>query len=403
MARLLPGTRALRTLEAAARHLNFTRAADELGLTPAAVSHQIKEIEDQLGMVLFTRTSRTIRLTEAGTVLFEASTDALDLLSRAVSRARKLARGTALLKVTLDAQFASKWLMRRVDDFRKRQPDIELRFDIAYEVRDFDLDDVDVGIRFGAGKYPGCRAHRLFDNVIIPVCSPSLLRSGPPLQRAARSLQPHACPYRMVAAGRDLAELADVDGGGRRRRFRRQPDRRLRQLAPMPSRRRSTAMPWRSPISPWWQTTFPQGRLVQPFELGIRVAPEFAYFLVYPESTADDPRIVAFREWILEEVAQDSRPGRRCCDELGAAVGTLRPAAAAAEPADHRADDQQHAEPVAAVDEGQVPAEIFIAMVDRQRRGDEAQPEARSRRPAPATRVGSPPVIAPTTRAMTRP
>jgi DNA-binding transcriptional LysR family regulator len=69
MARLLPGTRALRTLEAAARHLNFTRAADELGLTPAAVSHQIKEIEDQLGIVLFTRTSRTIRLTEAGAVL----------------------------------------------------------------------------------------------------------------------------------------------------------------------------------------------------------------------------------------------------------------------------------------------------------------------------------------------
>ena len=93
MAALLPGTRALRTLEAAARHLNFTRAADELGLTPAAVSHQIKEIEDQLGIVLFTRTSRTIRLTEAGTVLYEAATDTLDLLGRAVMRARKMARG----------------------------------------------------------------------------------------------------------------------------------------------------------------------------------------------------------------------------------------------------------------------------------------------------------------------
>ncbi|TJV02432.1 MAG: LysR family transcriptional regulator, partial [Mesorhizobium sp.] len=122
MATLLPGTRALRTLEAAARHLNFTRAADELGLTPAAVSHQIKEIEDQLGIVLFTRTSRTIRLTEAGTVLFEAATDALDLLGRAAMRARKMARGTEFLKVTLDAQFATKWLMRRVEDFRKQRP-----------------------------------------------------------------------------------------------------------------------------------------------------------------------------------------------------------------------------------------------------------------------------------------
>ncbi|TIN29971.1 MAG: LysR family transcriptional regulator, partial [Mesorhizobium sp.] len=194
MARLLPGTRALRTLEAAARHLNFTRAADELGLTPAAVSHQIKEIEDQLGLVLFTRTSRTIRLTEAGTVLFEASTDALDLLGRAVSRAQKLTRGTALLKVTLDAQFASKWLMRRVDNFRKHHPNIELRFDIAYEVRDFELDDIDVGIRFGAGKYPGLRAHRLFDNILIPVCSPSLLTSGPPL-REPRDLFNHTLAH----------------------------------------------------------------------------------------------------------------------------------------------------------------------------------------------------------------
>src|SRR5256885_4176300 len=182
MALHIPGTRALKALDAAARHLNFTRAADELGLTPAAVSHQIKEIEDQLDLVLFTRTSRTIRLTEAGTVLLEASVDALDLLNRAVSRARKMTRGAALLKVTLDAQFATKWLMRRVDDFHKRKPSIELRFDISYDVRDFDLDDVDVGIRFGTGRYPGLVAHRLFDNIIIPVCSPALLASGPPLK-----------------------------------------------------------------------------------------------------------------------------------------------------------------------------------------------------------------------------
>ncbi|WP_292635223.1 LysR family transcriptional regulator, partial [Mesorhizobium sp.] len=181
MSRLLPGTRALRTFEAAARHLNFTRAADELGLTPAAVSHQIKEIEDQLDLVLFTRTSRSIRLTEAGSLLHDASIDALDLLNRAVSRARKMTRGTALLKVTLDAQFATKWLMRRVDDFRQQKPGIELRFDITYDVRDFERDDVDIGIRFGTGKYPGLVAHRLFENIIIPVCSPALLASGPPL------------------------------------------------------------------------------------------------------------------------------------------------------------------------------------------------------------------------------
>jgi LysR family glycine cleavage system transcriptional activator len=303
MARLLPGTRALRTLEAAARHLNFTRAADELGLTPAAVSHQIKEIEDQLGLVLFTRTSRTIRLTEAGTVLFEASTDALDLLGRAVSRAQKLTRGTALLKVTLDAQFASKWLMRRVDDFRKHHPNIELRFDIAYEVRDFELDDIDVGIRFGAGKYPGLRAHRLFDNILIPVCSPSLLTSGPPL-REPRDLFNHTLAHIewsrqgvtwpnwrmwMAAAGvNDFDDSRTVVFGNSTDAVQAALDGNAVALADF-------AMV---------ANDLSQGRLVQPFELGLRVAPEFAYFLVYPESAADDPRIVGFREWILEEVAK---------------------------------------------------------------------------------------------------
>ncbi|RWO71238.1 MAG: transcriptional regulator GcvA [Mesorhizobium sp.] len=303
MARLLPGTRALRTLEAAARHLNFTRAADELGLTPAAVSHQIKEIEDQLGLVLFTRTSRTIRLTEAGTVLFDASADALDLLGRAVSRAQKLARGTALLKVTLDAQFASKWLMRRVDDFRKHHPDIELRFDIAYEVRDFELDDIDVGIRFGAGKYPGLRTHRLFDNILIPVCSPSLLTSGPPL-REPRDLFNHTLAHIewsrqgvtwpnwrmwMAAAGiTDFDDSRTVVFGNSTDAVQAALDGNAVALADF-------AMV---------ANDLSQGRLVQPFELGLRVAPEFAYFLVYPENTAADPRIVAFREWMLEEVAK---------------------------------------------------------------------------------------------------
>ncbi|RVA47658.1 transcriptional regulator GcvA [Mesorhizobium sp. M7A.F.Ca.CA.004.11.1.1] len=303
MARLLPGTRALRTLEAAARHLNFTRAADELGLTPAAVSHQIKEIEDQLGLVLFTRTSRTIRLTEAGTVLFDAPADALDLLGRAVSRAQKLARGTALLKVTLDAQFASKWLMRRVDDFRKHHPDIELRFDIAYEVRDFELDDIDVGIRFGAGKYPGLRTHRLFDNILIPVCSPSLLTSGPPL-REPRDLFNHTLAHIewsrqgvtwpnwrmwMAAAGiTDFDDSRTVVFGNSTDAVQAALDGNAVALADF-------AMV---------ANDLSQGRLVQPFELGLRVAPEFAYFLVYPENTADDPRIVAFREWMLEEVAK---------------------------------------------------------------------------------------------------
>ncbi|RWA68298.1 transcriptional regulator GcvA [Mesorhizobium sp. M1C.F.Ca.ET.193.01.1.1] len=304
MARLLPGTRALRTFEAAARHLNFTRAADELGLTPAAVSHQIKEIEDQLDLVLFTRTSRTIRLTEAGTVLFEASIDALDLLNRAVTRARKMTRGTALLKITLDAQFATKWLMRRVDDFRKQRPGIELRFDITSKLREFDRDDVDVGIRFGAGKYPGLCANRLFENVIIPVCSPALLRAGPPLKEP-RDLFRHTLAHIewarqgitwpnwrmwMAAAGVD-----DFDDS-RTIVFDTSTDVVQAALDGIAVALADFAMV---------ANDLSQGRLIRPFELGIKVAPEFAYFLVYPEAMKDDARIAAFREWLLDEVAKD--------------------------------------------------------------------------------------------------
>src|SRR5262249_12516111 len=114
MALHIPGTRALKALDAAARHLNFTRAADELGLTPAAVSHQIKEIEDQLGVTLFARTSRTVQLTQAGALVHEAAVEALGVLGRAVARARRLSRGTTQLKVSADATFASKWLMPRI-------------------------------------------------------------------------------------------------------------------------------------------------------------------------------------------------------------------------------------------------------------------------------------------------
>lgn len=303
MAKLLPGTRALRTFEAAARHLNFTRAADELGLTPAAVSHQIKEIEDQLDLVLFTRTSRAIRLTEAGNVLLEASVDALDLLNRAVSRARKMTRGTALLKVTLDAQFATKWLMRRVDDFRQQKPGIELRFDITYDVRDFERDDVDIGIRFGTGKYPGIVAHRLFENIIIPVCSPSLLASGPPLKKP-RDLFNHTLAHIdwsrqgvtwpnwrmwMQAAGVD-----DFDDS-RTLVFRTSTDATQAALDGNAVALADFAMV---------ANDLSQGRLVRPFELGIKVAPEFAYFLVYPETAKDDARVIAFREWLLDEVAK---------------------------------------------------------------------------------------------------
>lgn len=303
MKRMLPGTRALRTFEAAGRHLNFTRAADELGLTPAAVSYQIKEMEDQLGITLFARTSRRIQLTSAGDVLFEAATDALDNLRHATGRARRMARGATHLRISLGARFATHWLLPRLPRFRAAHPDLELTFDITDEVRDFDVDDVDAAIRFGGGHYDDARSERLFDTLVVPVCRPALLDTGPELT-TPRDLFHHTLCYVdcqiegmvwpdwstwMAAAGIDAFDdshcmafsdsshvvqaVIDSDVVG------------LVELAMI-------------------QNDLSEGRIIRPFDTAVSVADNYSYYLVYPERSAEDPRIAAFREWTLRETAE---------------------------------------------------------------------------------------------------
>lgn len=298
MALNIPGTRALKTFEAAARHLNFTRAADELGLTPAAVSHQIKEIEDQLGVVLFTRTSRSIRLTEGGVVLLEAAVDALDLLTRAAARAGKMGRGMALLKLTLSPTFASKWLMPRLLGFRKAHAAIELRFDITDTVRDFDLDDVDVGIRFGAGKYPGLRSHRLFDDVVIPVCSPALLAGDLPLREPRDLLNHTLCHVDWTLQGLTWPTWTMWMAAAGIENF---DDSRCLVFDDSAHAVQAALDGTAVALADFAMVAsdLSAGRLLRPFDLGIRYGPEFAYFLVYPERSADDPRIASFREWMM--------------------------------------------------------------------------------------------------------
>jgi LysR family glycine cleavage system transcriptional activator len=303
MARHVPGTRALRALDAAARHLNFTRAADELGLTPAAVSHQIKEIEDQLGILLFARTSRTVQLTPAGSLVHEAAAEALGTLRRAVAKARKLTRGTAELKVSVYPTFASKWLVPRIDMFRKLRTDIELRFDISVEVRDFEQDDIDLGIRFGAGKYPGLVANRLFDNLIIPVCSPKLLKSGPPLNEPLDLLNHTLVHIEWSRQGvtwpnwRMWMTAAGVEDFDDSRCMLFDDTSHCVQAAVEGS---VVALADFAMVA----NDLSEGRLIRPFELGIRLPADFAYYLVYPAETANDARIAAFREWILKEAAK---------------------------------------------------------------------------------------------------
>ena len=300
MALHIPGTSALKVFDAASRHLNFSRAAAELGLTPAAVSHQIKETEDHLGMALFIRNSRSIRLTEAGVVFHEAAVEALDGLARAVIRAKKLARGIAQLKLTMDGTFASKWMVPRLDRFRSQCPGIDLRFDISSDLRDFDQDDVDVAIRFGTGRYPGIATHRLFDNVIFPVCSPRLLKSGPPLEKPSDLLKHTLVHIEWSRQGvtwpnwRMWMAAAGVEDFDDSRCLLFTDSSFVIQAAVEGN---VVALCDFSMVA----NDLSEGRLVRPFDLGIKVTPEYAYHLAYPAVAADDLRIAAFRDWILEE------------------------------------------------------------------------------------------------------
>lgn len=302
MVRPIPGTGSLRVFEAAGRHLNFTRAAEELHVTPAAVSHQIKEFEDQLDIRLLERTSRSMRLTSAGEILHAAVTEALAGLTRAVGQMQRR-RDSAALRVTASTSVAARWLVPRLDDFMQAMPGVDVRLDVSDRVRDFGRDEIDVAIRFGNGNYPGYRADRLFDNTIFPVCSPALLRTKKPLLHPRDLLQhrlihvewsapgviwPNWRMWLLAAGVTDYQETAGLrlDNSG------------LALQAAIDGQ--GVALGDSSLVS----DDLTAGRLVQPFAVTIKGPPQFAYYVISPIETQNDPLVRSFRDWILDEAAK---------------------------------------------------------------------------------------------------
>lgn len=299
----IPGTRALRTLAAAGKHLNFTRAAQEVNLTPAAVSHQIRELEAQLGFALFQRNNRRVRVTEAGALFIGAVTESMDIMSRAAAAGRKIGRSATVIRLTTESTFASRWMMPRLLSFRQAHPDLDLRFDVTDELRNFEVDDVDVGVRFGAGQYPGLKSDRLFDNVAVPVCSPALLKSGKRLGEP-RDLISHAlCHVVDTMQGATWPTwgvwmaAAGVDDFDERRCITFIDSVHTIQAALDGA---AVALADLCMVA----DDLAAGRLVRPFDLGIRMEPQFAFYLIYPARSSADPQVQAFRRWLLTETSK---------------------------------------------------------------------------------------------------
>ena len=298
---------ALRVLECAARHQSFKRAAEELFITPAAVSQQIKTLEHQLGVKLFNRHSRGLSLTaeaEAGLPLLTAG---LQQLSDAVRRIRS-AGGEASLVVWMAPSFAAKWMVPRLHRFYAAHPEIDLTVSASRNLIDsresgsgvpaenFSRDMVDVAIRFGKGDYPGCRVDKLFDVTAIPLCSPRLLEGEHPL-RSPQDLRHHTLLHDdTVYEGRPdwatwlaAAGVDDVDS-------RHGIHFNHVNLALTAATEGQGVVLSMSTLA---AEDIAAGRLVIPFDIALPL--EYAYYLITREDRSEHEQTALFREWVMAE------------------------------------------------------------------------------------------------------
>jgi LysR family glycine cleavage system transcriptional activator len=310
MERRLPPLNALRAFESAARYLSLTRAAEELHVTPAAVSHQVKGLEAYLGVKLFRRANRALLLTDAGQACVPGLREGFDRLAEAMEAVR--ARDdSGPFTVTVPPSFGAKWLVTRLDRFTRKHPGYDVRLDASMHLVDLMREGVDIAVRYGTGQYEGMRVDCLMDEVVIPVCSPRLLEGNNPLQAPGdlcrHTLLHHTAPYQddsypdwrmwLQAAGVTSCDLgrgptfsmasmaveAAIDGQG-------------------------VALVGHVLVA----DDIAAGRLIRPFDLSFPA--HFAYYIVCPLITAERPRVVAFREWLLEEAelsrSQQAEPRR---------------------------------------------------------------------------------------------
>jgi LysR family glycine cleavage system transcriptional activator len=294
---------ALRAFEASARHESFSAAASELHVTPAAVGQLVRSLEEWLGAPLFHRgTSGRTRL-----VLTEAAQRALpdiragfDRLSLGVARLKE-GSASGVLTVTVSPAFAAKWLLPRIERFQAAWPETDVRLDASIERLDFVSRGIDIGVRYGAGIWPGLTAEKLMDEEVYPVCSPTLLRPARRLRkpsdlaglRLIHDLSVDAHPgFATWDAWLEKAGAKDV---GTKRGLRINNSAAVLQAA-IDGQGVALAR------SIMVRDDLAAGRLVRLFP-EIELTPALAYYVVYRPECATLPKVVAFRDWLVGEAS----------------------------------------------------------------------------------------------------
>lgn len=293
--RRLPNFSALRAFEAAARHQNFSRAAEELHLTHGAISHQVRALEQELGRELFVRHGRHVAVTTDGLRFAQFLGKTFSDIAAAADALRSTGDNMSRLTISSVPSFAARWLAPRLGHFIEQHPEVEVALQSSGQLQDLARDGVDVGIRFGRGQYPGLVVQRLMGDVYYPVVSPHYRGGQLPVtpedlrqHTLLRSNEPWA-PW-FQAAGLDMAEPAGgvmfedlsllirsaVDGNG------------------VALVRHVVAT-----------QEIASGQLVRLFDIAIPSPNE--YFFVTPPVSASKPQLLAFRDWLLAEVTNFQR------------------------------------------------------------------------------------------------
>ncbi|MFT4728730.1 MAG: LysR family glycine cleavage system transcriptional activator [Granulosicoccus sp.] len=301
MSRRIYPLNALRVFEAAARHLSFVEASEELSVTPAAVSHQVKKLEEYLGLPLFRRTQKGLLSTESGQLLATELRDVFLRLDTAMERVLDDdSQGTLSLSVA--PTFAVMWLIPRLHRFSALHPDVDVRISTNLSLVDFQRDDVDAVIRLSKEQPTDLEVIKLCDETVTPMCSPRLLE-GPGalmnpndlsrhvlLHNHSMDYDPDAPTWRSWL---DAVGASDVD------------DSRGTHFS-LPDHGMQASMDGEGIVLGWRflaRKHVAAGRIVEPFDLVLPLGSSF--YLGYPEAYTRRPNIVAFREWLLNEIHED--------------------------------------------------------------------------------------------------
>jgi LysR family transcriptional regulator, glycine cleavage system transcriptional activator len=293
----LPPLSALRAFEAAARLESFSKAADELRVTPAAISHQIAALEADLGVSLFRRRNRAVELTASARVLLPGLTEAFTGIQTSVRRLRAH-NDTGTLTVTASPSFAGKWLVQRLHRFQEAWPEIDVRISATDTVVDLLRGDFDIAIRYGTGRYPGLSVELLLKNEVFPACSPELLRNGPPID-TPEDLRHHALLHDQAGERDPLAPTWSMwlKAAG------------VRDAPSAPGLTFSTnQLAVEAAIAGHGVTLanstiaaadIAAGRLVRLFTLSL--PDPFGFYIVAAPGALERPKVRAFRDWLRQE------------------------------------------------------------------------------------------------------